>query len=214
MPRFTTLSSPAVPLPAENIDTDQIIPAHYLKVTDRSGLGDGLFAHWRRDEAGSPRPEFVLNQPQYQGAQILLAGENFGCGSSREHAPWSLLEYGFRVVISTRFADIFRNNALKNGLLVITVSPPVYQNLMQAVVSDPATDVTIDLPAQQIGLPDGSSVAFDIPPFARHCLLNDIDQLGYLRDQLPAIEEFESRHPPGVSTHAPSAPNAPRAPNA
>jgi 3-isopropylmalate/(R)-2-methylmalate dehydratase small subunit len=200
---FQVVESTLVPLPRRNIDTDQIIPAAFLKITDKSGLAAGLFANWRYDDPSSmqhPNLDFALNRPEHQNAKVLLAGDNFGCGSSREHAPWALVEYGFRVVISTRFADIFRNNALKNGLLVVTVSEEVSQRLFAAIEADPSVQVTINLVAQALTLPDGSAVPFDIGPFAKHCLLHGTDQLGYLVDQLPAIEQYESSHPPRIDT--------------
>lgn len=200
MKPFTRLTSRLVPLPLANVDTDQIIPAAYLKVTDKSGLGQGLFANWRFAPDGEPDDEFVLNRPQHRGAEILLAGENFGCGSSREHAPWALLDYGFRAVVSPRFADIFRSNALKNGLLAASVPHTTHEALLRAVEADPEVTITIDLGAQRIILPGGAAVAFRIDPFARHCLLHGVDQLGYLLAQLPRIEAYEAKHPPRVDT--------------
>ena len=204
---FTELESSLAPLAVDNVDTDQIIPASYLKVTDKSGLGEGLFAGWRRDAEGLARPDFVLNQSSYRGAEILLAGDNFGCGSSREHAPWALLDYGFKAVISTRFADIFRNNSLKNGLLVVTVPASVSAQLFGLVEAKPESRVRIDLNAQELSFSslDGSAerLHFDIDPFARHCLLNGLDQLAYLLDQQGAIEAWEERHPARVDTLAP-----------
>src|SRR5512136_1890383 len=153
MAQFATLTSRVVPLPVNNIDTDQIIPARFLKVTDKSGLGASLFADWRYNADGSPKPDFCLNQPEHQGAQILLAGDNFGCGSSREHAPWALTGFGFRAVISTSFADIFRNNALKNGLLPIIVDGETLRLLLDQLAEVPAAELTIDLAAQTLRLP-------------------------------------------------------------
>lgn len=204
MTAFTTLTGSMTPLPTENIDTDQIIPARYLKVTDKNGLGEALFADWRYNEDGSPRPEFVLNKTDHQGAKILVAGDNFGCGSSREHAPWALVGYGFQAVVSTRFADIFRNNALKNGLLPVTVDKQTLQQLFSLIEEEPDTAVTIDLAEQQLTLPDGRTVPFPIDGFAKTCLLNGVDQFGYLTQQLPAIEAFESQHPGRVNTLNPT----------
>ncbi len=193
MSTFTTLTSRLVPLPVENIDTDQIIPARYLKATDKRGMGDALFADWRYHPDGSPNPDFVLNDPQYRGAQILLAGDNFGCGSSREHAPWALTGYGFRAVISTSFADIFRNNALKNGLLPVIVDAATHRALFDLSEKTPQAEVTIDLRAQTLRLPDGTAVSFPIDPFARECLLKGVDQLGYILSFEAEIAAFEER---------------------
>jgi 3-isopropylmalate/(R)-2-methylmalate dehydratase small subunit len=175
-----------VPLPIENIDTDQIIPARYLKTTTRAGLGKSLFADWRYDPQGSPRADFILNRPEMAGARVLLAGDNFGCGSSREHAPWALTDYGFRAVISTSFADIFRNNALKNGLLPIVVSPGEHARLLQTT-----GEITVDLATQSITLPEGEEIHFPVDPFAKKCLLEGIDELGYLLKLEPQISMFE-----------------------
>jgi 3-isopropylmalate/(R)-2-methylmalate dehydratase small subunit len=191
MPQFTRLTSRLVALPADNIDTDQIIPARYLKVTDKAGLGEGLFSDWRYHPDGTPRPEFVLNRPENHGAQILLAGDNFGCGSSREHAPWALVGYGFRAVISTSFADIFRNNALKNGLLPICVEAATHASLLQAVDHTPTLELTVDLAAQTLSLPGGGAVIFPVDPFAKTCLLNGIDELGYILGFYDQIATFE-----------------------
>jgi len=193
MPEFTKLSSRLVPLPVENIDTDQIIPARYLKATDKNGMGDALFSDWRYDTNGNPKPEFVLNDPQYQGAQILLAGDNFGCGSSREHAPWALTGYGFRAVISTSFADIFRNNALKNGLLPIIVDKETHQSLFDLVDEVPNAEIKIDLESQTVTLPVGLAVSFQIDPFSKTCLLKGVDQLGYIKSFEGEIAAFENR---------------------
>ncbi len=194
MNQFTTLTSKIVPLPNENVDTDQIIPARFLKVTDKKGLGDNLFADWRYDADGSPRADFVLNRPEMQGRQILLAGDNFGCGSSREHAPWALVGYGFRAVISTSFADIFRNNSLKNGLLPIVVDKDTHQQLFSLVQEDPNTTLAIDLAAQTVTLPDGRRVAFSIDHFSKTCLLNGVDEIGYVLNLRDKIEAFERIH--------------------
>ena len=181
-----------VPLPVENVDTDQIIPARFLKATDKNGMGDALFSDWRYNPDGSPKPNFVLNDPKYQGAQILLAEDNFGCGSSREHAPWALTGYGFRAVISTSFADIFRNNSLKNGLLPIIVDPETLQSLFDLVEEAPTAEITVDLETQTVLLPDGSSVTFPIDPFSKTCLIQGVDQLGYIMSFDEAIEKFEN----------------------
>src|SRR5919108_1215093 len=167
MPQFTTLTSRVMPLPVNDIDTDQIIPAQFLKVTDKNGLADALFFHWRYNDDKSPKSEFVLNKPEYKGAQILLAGDNFGCGSSREHAPWALVSYGFRAVISTSFADIFRNNALKNGLLPIVADATTHQKLFRMVNDDPSVEVSVDLASQTLTLPDGKTAVFPIDPFSK-----------------------------------------------
>lgn len=196
MEPFTTLRSRLVPLPHTDVDTDQIIPAVYLKVTNKEGLVDGLFARWRYRPDGSPDPDFPLNQPACQEAQILLAGDNFGCGSSREHAPWALVGWGFRAVISTSFADIFRNNALKNGLLPVAVDPATLQQLFSLVEEDPACEVAIDLARQTVTLPDSRQVTFPIDPFSKHCLLDGVDQLGYLlslEDKIAAYEQATAK---------------------
>jgi 3-isopropylmalate/(R)-2-methylmalate dehydratase small subunit len=187
MEPLRTFTSKTVVLPIDNVDTDQIIPARFLKVTSRQGLGKMLFSDWRYDGSGAPRPEFVLNRPEAAGATVLVAGDNFGCGSSREHAPWALHDFGFRAVVSTSVADIFKNNALKNGLLPIVVEPALHQRLL----ASPGTEVTISLDAQTIGLPDGTQAKFPIDPFARFCLLNGMDELDFLRAQEPAIAAYE-----------------------
>jgi 3-isopropylmalate/(R)-2-methylmalate dehydratase small subunit len=192
MPQFTTLSSRLVALPIDNIDTDQIIPARYLKVTDKAGLGEGLFSDWRYRPDGTPRLEFVLNRPENYGAQILLAGDNFGCGSSREHAPWALVGYGFRAIISTSFADIFRNNALKNGLLPICVDAGTHARLLKIVENTPTLELTVDLAAQTLTLPGGEAIIFPVDSFAKTCLLNGIDELGYLLSFSDKITAYES----------------------
>ena len=200
MQPFTTLTSACVVLPAENVDTDQIIPARFLKTIDRRGLGEHLFADWRVDERGQPRADFPLNAPDASAASILVAGHNFGCGSSREHAPWALLDFGFRAIISTGFADIFRNNALKNGVLPVTLAPNAYATLLDQLAKNPRAQVTIDLDAQSVTLPDGSSHSFPVDPFARHCLLNGVDELGFLLGEEEAISAYESSHAPRIST--------------
>ncbi len=193
MAKFTTLTSHAVPLPAENVDTDQIIPARFLKVTDKNGLGESLFCDWRYLKDGSDNPDFVLNEAASQGAQILVAGNNFGSGSSREHAPWALVGWGFRAIISTGFADIFKSNALKNGLLPVEVSPEVYKAIMDAVQLDRSTKITIDLPTQSVTGPGGLEATFPIDAFSKHCLLEGIDQLGYLLSFNEEISAYEQR---------------------
>lgn len=200
MQPFTTLTSHMVAIPTENIDTDQIIPAQFLKTISKKGLGKNLFHHWRFLEDGSPKPDFPLNQPEAQGAQILLAGDNFGCGSSREHAPWSLMDFGFTAVISTGFADIFRNNSLKNGLLPIIVDEATHEQLLSLVAEDPSTEVSVDLASQTVTLPDGRSVQFPIDNFSKTCLLDGLDQLGYLLKQADVVAEFEAAHPARVNT--------------
>ena len=191
MNQFTTLKSRVTPLLANNIDTDQIIPARYLKVTDKTGLGEALFADWRYQADGAPRPEFVLNKPESQGTHILLAGDNFGCGSSREHAPWALVGFGFRAVISTSFADIFRNNALKNGLLPVILEPAAHHRLVAEVGEDPSIELAIDLAAQTVTLPTGEKFNFPIDRFSKTCLLQGIDELGYLLSFEAKIRVYE-----------------------
>ena len=190
MKPFQTLTSRTVPLPRTDVDTDQIIPARFLTTTERSGLGDALFADWRYDENGAPDPGFVLNMPVHDGARVLVAGRNFGCGSSREHAPWALLDYGFRAVISSEIADIFRSNALKNGLLPIVVPEPFLGPLLEA-----AATVRISLEDCQVEVLESGNVlasqSFDIDPFARFCLMQGTDQLGFLLDRLDQIERWE-----------------------
>lgn len=193
MQPFTRLTSTVVVLPVSNVDTDQIIPARFLKTTDKNGLGASLFADWRYQPDGSPDPSFVLNQPQSQGAQILLAGDNFGSGSSREHAAWALLGWGIRAVISTTIADIFRNNALKNGLLPVVVTPEEHDRLLRLFSSDPTQTLTIDLAAQTLELPDGSTATFPIDPFSKTCLLNGVDELGYLLGLEAEIARYEAQ---------------------
>jgi 3-isopropylmalate/(R)-2-methylmalate dehydratase small subunit len=198
MEPFRLLTSKIIPLPHDNIDTDQIIPARYLKVTDKDGLVEGLFAGWRYLPDGSPDPEFCLNRAVSRNAQILAAGDNFGCGSSREHAPWALAGWGIRAVISTSFADIFRSNALKNGLLPVIVEAAIQARIFEMVAADPEIQVTIDLSEQALNLPDDSTVTFPIDPFSKTCLLEGVDQLGYLlkrQDQIAAYEQARGRTP-------------------
>jgi 3-isopropylmalate/(R)-2-methylmalate dehydratase small subunit len=193
MQKYKQFSSKIVALPNENVDTDQIIPARFLKVTDKQGLGDNLFCDWRYNADGSPRSDFILNQPQMKVRQILLAGDNFGCGSSREHAPWALTGYGFRAVISTSFADIFRNNSLKNGLLPIIVDKDTHIQLFSLVEEDPDMSLAVDLSTQTLTLPDGRRVEFPIDGFSKTCLLNGIDEIGYVLDMNDRITAFEAQ---------------------
>jgi 3-isopropylmalate/(R)-2-methylmalate dehydratase small subunit len=193
MAQFTTLTSRIMPLPVNDIDTDQIIPARFLKATDKKGMGEALFADWRYTPDGSPKAEFVLNQNTFKGAQILLAGDNFGCGSSREHAPWALTGFGFRAVISTSFADIFRNNALKNGLLPIIVDAETHRILFDLVEEVPSIKLTIDLASQTLSFSGGSAI-FPIDEFSKTCLLNGVDELGYIQGFEKQIAEYESAH--------------------
>jgi 3-isopropylmalate/(R)-2-methylmalate dehydratase small subunit len=192
MAQFTTLTSRVMPLPINDIDTDQIIPAQFLKVTDKNGLADALFFHWRYNDDKSPKAEFVLNKPQYHGTQILLAGDNFGCGSSREHATWALTSYGFRAVISTSFADIFRSNALKNGLIPIIVDEQTHKMLFDLIEEVPNAEFNVDLESQTLSFPNGS-VQFPIDPFNKACLLNGVDELGYILSFENEIAAFEGR---------------------
>jgi 3-isopropylmalate/(R)-2-methylmalate dehydratase small subunit len=200
MKPFKTLTSRVVAMPAENIDTDQIIPARFLKTTSKVGLGDNLFADWRYDADGTPRPDFPLNRPEAEGAQVLLAGNNFGCGSSREHAPWALTGFGFRAVISTSFADIFRNNALKNGLLPVVVDAETHRQLVSLVEEEPDLQVSIDLESQTLRLPDGRRVTFPLDGFSKVCLLEGVDQLGYLLKHEARVAAFEQAHLARVDT--------------
>jgi 3-isopropylmalate/(R)-2-methylmalate dehydratase small subunit len=189
-----------VALPINDIDTDQIIPARYLKVTDKNGLGAACFSDWRYDADGSPKPDFPLNKPEYQGAKVLVGGHNFGCGSSREHAPWALVGAGFQAVVSTDFADIFKGNALKNGLLPVIVDEETHQQLISLAQEDPTSEVTVDLEAQKLTLPDGRGVTFPIDAFSRYCLLNGVDQLGFLMGLDEQIGQYESEHAGRVKT--------------
>lgn len=193
-PRITELTSRAVLLPIDDVDTDQIIPARYLKVTDKSGLGQGLFAGWRYTDDGEPDPDFPLNHPNAGGAQILIAGRNFGCGSSREHATWALLAEGFRAVIAPSFADIFRGNSLKNGLLVVEMDRAIHDRLVEQLQRDPAAEINIDLRQQLVTLPDGEQARFPIDAFSKGCLVEGIDSLGYLLKMEPQIEAYEAEH--------------------
>ena len=198
---FRSFTSRAIPLPAENVDTDQIIPARFLKTTEKSGLASALFNDWRYDAEGHLKdPPFVLDQPEMQGRQVLIAGDNFGCGSSREHAPWALTSWGIRVVISTGFADIFRNNSLKNGLLPIVVDPATHARLFEMVQRDPDGAFTVDLSELGVLLPDGSTLDFEVDPFARQMLLAGTDEVGWVQQRTPAIDAWEARHAAPVDT--------------
>jgi 3-isopropylmalate/(R)-2-methylmalate dehydratase small subunit len=190
MQPLKSVRSKTLVLPLTNVDTDQIIPARFLTTTTKEGLGRQLFSDWRYRADGAANPDFVLNRPEARGCEVLVAGRNFGCGSSREHAPWALLDYGIRAVISTEIADIFRGNALKNGLLPVTVD----ESTAAWLLAHPGAPVTIDLETSRLELPTGVSVEFPIEAFARHCLLHGIDELGYLRGKLPEIERYEALH--------------------
>ena len=191
--KFTTLKSQAVPLPIENIDTDQIIPARFLKATTREGFGENLFRDWRYDNEGKPKPDFVLNDPRYKG-KILVAGKNFGCGSSREHAAWALADFGFRVVVSSFFADIFRNNALNNAVLPVTVSDAFLDKALRTVEANPETQISVNLESQTIALEDGTSETFDINPYKKTCLMNGYDDIDYLLSLREEIRNYEVTH--------------------
>jgi 3-isopropylmalate/(R)-2-methylmalate dehydratase small subunit len=198
---YLPFTSPVVPLPAENVDTDQIVPARFLKVTDKAGLADALFADYRFEEDGSLKdPPFVLDRPGMAGRRILVAGDNFGCGSSREHAPWALAAWGIRAIVSTRFADIFRSNAVKNGVLPIVVDAATHQRIFAFVEADPDATFSVDLTEQGLRCPDGSTVGFEVDPFARMMLLAGTDELGYLLSKDDAISRWEAAHPPRVNT--------------
>lgn len=200
MKPFTTIQSRMVPLKIDNIDTDQIIPARFLKTISKVGLGDQLFCDWRYDSQGQPKPDFILNQARAQGAAILLAGDNFGCGSSREHAPWALTQFGFRAVISTSFADIFKQNSLKNSLLPVVVPREIHAELFAMVEKDQNVEVTVNLADRKLILPDGRSVEFPVDEFARHCLLEGVDELGYILNQETAIAAFEAGREATINT--------------
>ncbi|MDZ4765500.1 MAG: 3-isopropylmalate dehydratase small subunit [Chloroflexota bacterium] len=201
MSQVTNFAGKIVAIPNNDIDTDQIIPARYLKVTDKAGLGAACFSDWRYNADGTPKADFVLNQPEHQGAAVLIGGHNFGCGSSREHAPWALIGAGFQAVISTYFADIFRNNSLKNGLLPVQVDEETHRQLISLAQEDPQTRVTVDLVTQTLTLPDGRQVTFPIDAFSKECLLKGVDQLGFLIDLDPAIVAYENDHAARVSLH-------------
>jgi 3-isopropylmalate/(R)-2-methylmalate dehydratase small subunit len=202
MKPFTSFRSRLVPLAINNIDTDQIIPARFLKTTSKEGLDRQLFCDWRYDAQGNAKPGFILNQPRVAGAQVLLAGDNFGCGSSREHAPWALTQFGFRAVVSTSFADIFTGNALKNSLLPIRVPADVHAELFAAVAADPDATIAIDLAAGTLTTPAGRVVPFSIDAFSKHCLLEGVDELGYILKQEGAIGAYEASHPSPINTAA------------
>lgn len=193
MKKFTKFESRLLPFPIDNIDTDQIIPARFLKTITKEGLDKQLFNDWRYDAEGNPKPDFILNQPRAKGVEILLAGDNFGCGSSREHAPWALTQFGFRAVISTSFADIFKGNSLKNSLLPIVVPADVHSALFAAVEADPNVQVTVDLVSQTLTLPGGKQIQFAVDEFSKQCLLEGVDELGYILKQEPAIAAFEAK---------------------
>lgn len=195
MKPFSKVSGTPIPLPLDNLDTDQIIPASFLKGLDRAGLAQGLFHGWRFREDGSPDPDFVLHRPEHQGAEILLVGDNFGCGSSREHAPWALQAWGLRVIIGRGFADIFKGNAHRNGLLTVSLSSESHADLLAQIQGNPEAEVTVDLRSREVTFPDGVSEDFEVDSFSRHCMLKGLDSMGHLMDHLPAIREFESSRP-------------------
>jgi 3-isopropylmalate/(R)-2-methylmalate dehydratase small subunit len=200
MEKVTTFSTRLAPLAIDNIDTDQIIPARFLKTISKAGLGDQLFQDWRYDAEGKPKADFILNKPEGRAAHVLLAGDNFGCGSSREHAPWALTQYWFKAVISTSFADIFKGNSAKNSLLTIVVPVAAHKALFAALATDPAATVTVDLAQQKLTLPDGSAVTFPVDEFAKQCMLNGVDELGYILQQDEAIKAYEAKRPLTVNT--------------
>ncbi len=203
MEKLKHIQGSIVAIPVNDIDTDQIIPARFLKVTDKAGLGKAAFCDWRYLEDGrTPNPEFILNNPAYAGASVLIAGNNFGCGSSREHAPWALIGAGFKAVISTEFADIFRNNSLKNGLLPIVVDEETQRQLFSLAAEDPGTSLSVDVEAQRLTLPDGRQVQFPLDGFSKYCLLNGVDQLGYLLNLENEVNKFEALNPQRVRTTA------------
>jgi 3-isopropylmalate/(R)-2-methylmalate dehydratase small subunit len=194
MEKFTTLTGVAAPMPIVNVDTDMIIPKDYLKTIKRTGLGKGLFSEMRYNEDGSENPDFVLNKPAYRNARVLVAGDNFGCGSSREHAPWALMDFGIRCVISTSFADIFYNNCFKNGILPIVVSPEELEKLMDDAERGANATLTVDLEAKEIRGPDGGVIGFDLDEFKRHCLLNGLDDIALTLEKAAAIDGFEKSY--------------------
>ena len=200
---FTVFTSAVVPMPAENVDTDQIVPARYLKVTDKAGLADALFRDWRFEEDGSLKePRFILDQPAMAGRKILLVGDNFGAGSSREHAPWALTAWGVRAILSTSYADIFRNSSLKNGVLPIVVDRATHERLFAILAADPDAQLTIDLAEQGVLLPDGTTIDFEIDPFAKRMILAGTDELGYLLAKDAEMDAWEAVHPPRIDTLA------------
>lgn len=190
MQRYDRLTSRVIVLAQKDIDTDQIIPARFLTTTTRAGLGRALFADWRYDAEGRPRPDFVLNRPEAEGCRVLVAGRNVGCGSSREHAPWALADYGFRAIVSTEIADIFRNNSLKNGLLPVIVDEATHAWLL----ANPGAEVTIDVGTRTLSLPDGRKLQFPLESFARYCLMNGVDELGFLLSKAGEIGRYERAH--------------------
>ena len=202
MAKFEALTSRLLPLPLDNIDTDQIIPARFLKTTTKEGLDQQLFCDWRYDAQGNPKPDFILNSPRAKGAAVLLAGDNFGCGSSREHAPWALTQFGFRAVISTSFADIFKSNSLKNGLLPIVVDKTTHAELFAAAEADESASVSVNLVSQELTLPNGGSVDFTVDPFSRHCLIEGIDELGYIQQHESQIAAYEKGRTTTLNTLA------------
>ncbi|MEN6534065.1 MAG: 3-isopropylmalate dehydratase small subunit [Bryobacteraceae bacterium] len=202
MRKFTRIESRMVPLLVDNIDTDQIIPARFLKTISKDGLGDQLFNDWRYDAEGKPKPDFILNQPRAKDVEVLLVGDNFGCGSSREHAPWALTQFGFHAIISTSFADIFRQNALKNSLLPVIVPRDVHAELVAAVEKDPDVKVAIDLAEQKLTFPGGRTVEFPVDGFAKHCMIEGVDELGYILSQETAIATYEAKRQGSINTLA------------
>jgi 3-isopropylmalate/(R)-2-methylmalate dehydratase small subunit len=203
MNAFTSIESRAVVLAVDNIDTDQIIPARYLTTVSRAGLGAHLFHDWRFGRDGQPRADFVLNTPAARGCTILVAGHNFGCGSSREHAPWALAEFGFRAILATSFADIFRQNALKNGIVPVVLTRPLHEALVAELADSPQTLVAVDLRSQMVRLPGGREIAFEIDSFARECLLNGVDEVGFVLRYTAEIARHEERHPSPINTLQP-----------
>lgn len=200
MEKFVPFESSMVVMPIDNIDTDQVIPARFLKKTDMVGWGDLLFNDWRYESDGTPKPDFVLNQESAKSAKVLLAGDNFGCGSSREHAPWALTQYGFRAILSTSFADIFKSNSLKNSLLPIVVSPEVHQKLLAM----PEGSVKVDLASQTLTLPDGTTAEFPVDSFSKQCMLNGVDELGFILQHDAEIKAYEAQRPSTLNTLAPA----------
>ena len=202
---YRSFTSKIVPLRAENVDTDQIVPARYLKITDKAGLAEVVFRDWRFNEDGTLKdPPFILDQPGMAGRKILLVGDNFGTGSSREHAPWALAAWGVRSVISTGFADIFNSNALKNGVLPIVVDPATHARLFAILEANPDAELTVDLAEQGVLLPDGSTIDFEVDPFAKLMLMRGTDEIGYLVEKLPAIDAWEATHPALIDTRTPA----------
>lgn len=200
MEKFIPFSSRVVVMRMDNIDTDQVIPARFLKKTDKTGWGDLLFYDWRYEADGSPKPEFVLNQDWAKSTKVLLGGDNFGCGSSREHAPWSLTQYGFRALISTSFADIFKSNALKNSLLPIVVPPDVHKKLFETLEANPSAEVHVDLASQTLTLPDGSKVEFPVDSFSKQCMLDGVDELGFIQKHEAEIAAYEAKRQGTLNT--------------